>query len=437
MKVQVSPIQRLLGELCVPGDKSISHRAVMLGAIALGRTSVHGFLDSLDCQATISCFRALGVEIQSSSSENGLELEIFGCGIEGLKEADNILDCGNSGTLIRLLTGLLSGRSFYSVLTGDESLRKRPMTRIVEPLSRMGAHILGRKNADLAPLTIDGQRLRGISYTMPVASAQVKSSILLAALSAQEETEIIEPVPSRDHTERMLKSFGAEITIQPYSKPGYRHIKLKPGTLLHGKEVRIPGDISSAAFLIVAGLLVPDSQIVIRNIGLNPLRTGLLDVLQSMGGELEVTPHSTWCGEPVGDIKVSSSVLHGIVIGDAVIPRLIDEIPILALAAAYAEGETVIQGASELRVKESDRIRTVVTQLNRLGASIEELPDGMLIQGIPRLVGGVIDACGDHRIALMGAVAGLVSENGVEVSNFGCAEVSYPGFLDSVYLIAR
>lgn len=437
MKVQFSPIQRLLGELCVPGDKSISHRAVMLGAIALGRTSVHGFLDGLDCQATIFCLRALGVEIESTRTETGLELEIFGCGLDGLKEADDVLDCANSGTLIRLLTGLLSGRQFYSVLTGDESIRKRPMKRVVEPLSRMGAHILGRENADLAPLTIDGQRLRGISYTMPVASAQVKSSMLLAALSAQEETEIIEPVPSRDHTERMLKSFGADISIQPHSKPGYRHIKLKPGTSLYGQEVRIPGDISSAAFLIVAGLLAPDSQIVVRNIGLNPLRTGLLDVLQSMGGRLEVTPHSMWCGEPVGDIKVFSSALHGIAIEGAMIPRLIDEIPILALAAACAEGETVIQGASELRVKESDRIRTVVTQLNRLGASIEELPDGMLIQGMPRLGGGMLDACGDHRIALMGAVAGLISQNGVEVVNFSCAEVSYPGFLDSIYLLAR
>jgi 3-phosphoshikimate 1-carboxyvinyltransferase len=437
MEVEFRPTDRLCGELRVPGDKSISHRAAILASIASGRTTVLGFLDGLDCLATVTCFRALGVEIKTFRTESGMNLEIYGCGIDGLKEADDILYCGNSGTLIRLLTGLLSGQTFYSVLTGDESIKNRPMKRVVEPLSRMGAHILGRANSSLAPLTIDGQRLCGISYTMPVASAQVKSSILLAALSAEGNTEIIEPVSSRDHTERMLKSFGADISVQSNANTGSKVIVLKPGTPLFSQEVRIPGDISSAAYLIVAGLLVPNSHIIIKNVGINPLRTGLVDALQLMGAELQVIPHSIWCGEPVGDIIVTSSTLYGAVIKDDIIPRLIDEIPVLALAAACAEGKTVIQGASELRIKESDRIRTVVTQLNCLGASIEELTDGMIISGTSKLAGGVMDACGDHRIALMGAVAGLISENGVKVVGFDCAEVSYPGFLDDVSSIAR
>lgn len=437
MKVKFNPVERLSGELCVPGDKSISHRAVILGAIASGRTLVYGFLDGLDCLATIVCFRALGVEIEVLRAENGLDLEICGVGINGLKEPENVLDCRNSGTLIRLLAGLLSGQRFYSVLTGDESIRRRPMKRVVEPLSKMGAQILGRQDGNLAPLAICGQRLHGISYKMPVASAQVKSSILLASIFAEGKTEIIEPLPSRDHTERMMKAFGVDISIQHQFEFGPRTMTLIPGSSVYGQEVRVPGDISSAAFLIVAGLLVPNSEIVFRNVGLNPLRTGLLDVLKSMGGNIEVMPHSTWCGEPVGDIKISSSTLHGITLEEAVIPRLIDEIPVLALAAACAEGETLIQGASELRVKESDRIKVVVTQLSRLGARIEELPDGMRIRGIPKLAGGVIDSFGDHRIALMGAVAGLVAENGVEISDFDCAEISYPNFLESLHQISR
>jgi 3-phosphoshikimate 1-carboxyvinyltransferase len=437
MNAKINRVEKLSGEIFVPGDKSVSHRAAILGAIGSARTLVYGYLEGSDCLATLSCLRTLGVRIDSIKSENGLNLEIYGCGIDGFKEPEDILNCDNSGTLIRMLTGLLSGQKFYSVLTGDSSIRKRPMKRIVDPLAQMGACILGRGDGNFAPLAVKGRKLQGISYTMPVASAQVKSSILFAALLGEGETNIIEPVPSRDHTERMLEAFGADIRMETDDETGFRSIRLKPGVALQGQEIRIPGDISSAAFLIVAGLLVPDSHIIIKNVGINPLRTGIIDVLQNMGANIEVIPRGTWCGELVGDMKVSSSRLCGTTITGAMIPRLIDEIPILALAAACAEGETVIEGASELRVKESDRISVVATQLNRLGANVKELPDGMVIQGVLHLTGGGINSAGDHRIALMGAVAGLISENGVEIDDFDCAKVSYPGFLNDINRISQ
>ncbi|MFQ5901865.1 MAG: 3-phosphoshikimate 1-carboxyvinyltransferase, partial [Thermodesulfobacteriota bacterium] len=371
-KITIKPAKSVRGEVSPPGDKSISHRAVILGAIGKGDTEVHGLLESEDTLRTIEAFRGLGVEIEGPK---GGHLLIRGRGLQGLKEPSDVIYAGNSGTTLRLLTGLLSGQRFFSVLTGDPSLRTRPMKRVVGPLRMMGAKIYGRKDGGSAPLAICGGDLRAINYRSPVASAQVKSAILLAALNVEDTTVVEEPVRSRDHTERMLRRFGADIRVDG------RRVLLKGGTVLSGQGVDVPGDISSAAFFIVASLIVPDSSLLIRGLGINPTRIGIVSLLKRMGASMEFLDQRDESGEPVGDILIKSSPLHGIDIGSEDIPSAIDEFPILCVAASVASGETTIRGASELRVKESDRIAVMAGELKRLGVRVEEREDGMVIEG--------------------------------------------------------
>lgn len=415
----VAPGRPLRGVLRVPGDKSISHRGAILGAIARGTTRVTGFLRAEDCLSTLRCLRILGASID----ERGNALEIHG---RGLQEPEEVLDVGNSGTTIRLLAGVLSGHAFHSVLTGDASVRRRPMDRVVDPLRRMGARISGRQAGRLAPLTIDGGGLRGIAHATPVASAQVKSAVLLAGLFAGGETVVQEPAQSRDHTERMLGTFGAEVIRDGLT------IRLRGPQVLRGAEVRVPGDLSSAAFLLAAAALVPGSELAVADVGLNPTRTGVLDVLKLMGASVAVEDLREASGEPVGTVVVRASRLHGTVIGGELIPRAIDELPVLAVAASLAEGETVIRDAAELRVKESDRIEALVRELGRLGARLEPRADGLAITGTRRLRGGHVTSQGDHRIAMALAVAGLCADGPVTVDDPACIETSFPGFADAL-----
>ncbi|RDU36582.1 3-phosphoshikimate 1-carboxyvinyltransferase [Neobacillus piezotolerans] len=408
----------LLGEISVPGDKSISHRAVMFGAIANGTTSVRNFLPGNDCLSTVSCFRNLGVNIETS----GTEIKIHGNGIEGLKEHTGILDVGNSGTTIRLMMGLLAGTPFVSRLIGDESIAKRPMNRVAAPLREMGALIDGRENGKFIPITITGTRLKGISYSLPVASAQVKSAILLAGLQADGETTISEIAPTRDHTERMIRLFGGKIETSGKS------IAIQGGQKLYWTDFEVPGDISSAAFFLAAGSLVPGSEILLKNVGLNWTRTGILDVLEKMGADFSIIRTSGDVFEPSGDILVKYSRLKGTTIGGDLVPRLIDELPIIALLATQAEGETIIRDAAELRVKETDRIETVADELRKLGAKIETTPDGMVISGETQLGSGTVTSHGDHRIGMMLAVAGLICQKEIELHDIEAIDVSYPDF---------
>lgn len=401
----------------VPGDKSISHRAAILGALARGTTRVWGFLRAEDCLSTLRCLRALGVSID----DRGNDLEIQG---NALREPEEILDVGNSGTTMRLLAGVLAGHAFHSVLTGDASVRGRPMDRVADPLRRMGARISGRQAGRLAPLAIDGGGLRGIAYATPVASAQVKSAVLFAGLFAEGETAVQEPSQSRDHTERMLRGFGAEVMREGLTT------RLRGPQGLLGAEVRVPGDLSSAAFLLVAAALVSGSELAVADVGLNPTRTGVLDVLRMMGADVVVRDLKEEGGEPVGTVAVRASRLHGVVIGGDLIPRAIDELPVLAVAASLAEGETVIRDAAELRVKESDRVEALARELGRLGARIEPQPDGLAIVGMRRLRGGPVRSGGDHRIAMALAVAGLCADGPVTIDDPACIETSFPGFAD-------
>ncbi|RNF40497.1 3-phosphoshikimate 1-carboxyvinyltransferase [Planococcus salinus] len=408
----------LRGTVQVPGDKSISHRAIMFGAMASGVTKVEGFLLGDDCLSTISCFRKLGVEI----SLTGKQVTISSQGKEAWKEPEEVLDTGNSGTTTRLMLGILSGTSFHTVMAGDESIAKRPMKRIVNPLREMGADIRGRQDGQYTPLAVQGARLTAIDYTMPVASAQVKSAILLAALEAEGKTVITEPVSSRDHTEIMLKHFGADITRQNGV------IELKGGQKLSAANVQVPGDISSAAFMIGAALITENSEVTLTNVGVNPTRTGILDVIENMGAsydlkELEVE------GERAANITVRSSKLTGTEIGGELIPRLIDEIPLIALLATQAEGTTVIKDAEELRVKETDRIAAVVAELSKMGADIEATEDGMIINGPTPLNGAEMNSYGDHRLGMMAAVAALKAGGQVEIHDPDCISVSYPDFV--------
>ncbi|WP_240511835.1 3-phosphoshikimate 1-carboxyvinyltransferase [Paludifilum halophilum] len=409
----------LAGAVHVPGDKSISHRAVMFGAVARGDTRVKGFLPGADCLSTIECFRRMGVEIRRESETS---LTVKGQGWEGLVEPSRVLDVGNSGTTIRLMLGILAGRPFYSAVIGDESIGRRPMDRVIQPLRRMGAQVDGRKGGSFIPLGVRGGSIGGISHRSPVASAQVKSCLLLAGLQAEGKTVVEEPSLSRDHTERMLRSFGVELSVEK------GRVSLQGGQELTAQYVRVPGDISSAAFLIAAALIVPDSRVTIREVGLNPTRTGIIDAFQAMGGEVEVTVTGEWSGEPVGDITVSSSPLNGVEIGGEWIPRLIDEIPVLAVAATQAEGQTVIRDASELKVKETNRIDVTAQELRKLGAEVEETEDGLIIQGKTPLSGAVCDSHSDHRIGMAMAVAGLAAEDGVTVQNAEAIRVSFPEF---------
>lgn len=415
----------LHGEINIPGDKSISHRSVMFGSIAHGETVVTNFLPGDDCLSTISCFQKLGVEI----FEENNELHIIGKGFEGLIEPEEVLDVGNSGTTIRLLTGILAGRPFFSTLIGDSSIGKRPMTRVVVPLAKMGATFDGRKDSKFTPLSIRGGKLNPIDYQLPVASAQVKSAIILAGLQAEGQTTIVEPKETRDHTERMIRKFGGEINKND------KTITVKGGQRLTAARVHVPGDISSAAFFLVAGAIIPGSEITLKNVGLNPTRTGIIEVMKNMGADIEIIQKEDDTFEPSGDILIKASNLKGTVIEGTLIPKLIDEIPIIALMATQAEGKTIIKDAEELKVKETNRIDTVVNELKKLGASIEATEDGMIIDGKSKLTGGIVSSHGDHRIGMMLAIAALLCEQETSLENPEAISVSYPAFfthLDSL-----
>ncbi|MDF2607864.1 MAG: 3-phosphoshikimate 1-carboxyvinyltransferase [Bacillales bacterium] len=408
----------LKGEITIPGDKSISHRSIIFGSIAEGQTIVENFLTGEDCLSTIKCFRLLGVSIEFVNDQ----IHIDGKGISGLLEPHEVLDVGNSGTTIRLMTGLLSAQNFHSVFTGDDSIKKRPMKRVVEPLRMMGANIVGRNNGENTPISINGTVIRGISYKMPIASAQVKSAIILAGIQADGETEITEEYKTRDHTERMLKAFGGNITTTENT------ILIKKSTNLVGQNIYVPGDISSAAFFMVAATLLKDSKVKLLKVGMNPTRTGIIDVLENMGAKISYENVYEEAFEPFSDIVVESENLIATELDGSIIPRLIDEIPIIALAATQATGTTIIKGAEELKVKETNRIDTVVTQLKLLGANIEATSDGMVITGPSQLKGNVVDSNGDHRIGMMLVVASLIAEGTTTIKNIDAINVSYPNF---------
>lgn len=425
--ISISPCRAIRGELTVPGDKSISHRSIMLGSIASGTTVISNFLRGEDNFSTMRAFRAMGVPIE----DDGAIVTVRGVGLHGLQEPADVLDCGNSGTTIRLMTGLLSGQRFFSVLTGDQYLRRRPMKRVSDPLRQMGACIAGRGNGTLAPLAITGSPLNGISYHSPIASAQVKSALMLAGLYADGETTVTEPSLSRDHSERMFSYFGADLGAIGTS------VTVRGGSELRGGQIRVPGDISSAAFFMVAALIVPGSELVIRNVGVNPTRTGVLDILQAMGGDIRLLDCREASGEPVADLLVRSSTLRGIEIGGDLVPRAIDEFPVISVAAALAEGTTVIRDARELRVKETDRIAAMARNLRLIGSGmIEETEDGMVIQGVESLSGGLVNSFGDHRIAMSLSVAALACRTEVTVDDVACVATSFPGFYDLLNRVA-
>ncbi|PLX80838.1 MAG: 3-phosphoshikimate 1-carboxyvinyltransferase [Desulfuromonas sp.] len=415
----VTAENRLRGEIVVPGDKSISHRSIMFGSLATGESVVHGFLQGEDNHATLNAFRSMGVQIENLP--DGV-LRIVGKGLHGLQEPGDVIDCGNSGTTMRLMTGLLSGQNFFSVLSGDQYLRKRPMKRVVGPLAGMGADIWGRDGGEKAPLAIRGCQLRGTAYSSPIASAQVKSALMLAGLYADASTTVLEPHLSRDHSERMLRYLGAELERFEGG------VTIQPEPNLAGKEIHVPGDISSAAFFLVACLISPDAEVLIRNVGVNPTRSGIVDVLQEMGGDIELLNRRELSGEPVADLLVRSSRLRGIEIGGDVVPRAIDEFPVISVAAAFAEGTTTIRDAEELRVKETDRIAAMVSELRKLGAAIEARQDGMVIEGGETLQGAVVNSHGDHRIAMSLAVAALNAQGEVTIEDTGCTATSFPDF---------
>ncbi|HJV64153.1 MAG TPA: 3-phosphoshikimate 1-carboxyvinyltransferase [Geomonas sp.] len=416
----VKPAKGLKGEIKVPGDKSISHRSIMFGSIACGITRVTGFLRGEDALATLKAFRAMGVEVE----DDGFALAIHGKGLHGLTEPSDVLDCGNSGTSMRLLAGLLAGQNFFSVLSGDKYLRARPMKRVVAPIGQMGGRIHGRVGGEKAPLAIQGCRLKAIEYDSPVSSAQVKSAIMLAGLYADGETVIREPHLSRDHSERMLRYLGASVE----SFDG--GVRIGGDVELSGREIAVPGDISSAAFFMVAALIVPNSELLIRGVGINPTRTGIIDILKAMGGDLELLNQREESGEPVADIRVRSSQLKGIEISGELVPRAIDEFPVICVAASVAEGTTVLRGAMELRVKETDRIAAMASNLRKAGVEVLELPDGMEITGVEKLEGCQAESFGDHRIAMSMMVAGLVARGETRVSDVDCIATSFPGFRD-------
>ena len=422
------PARSLQGVVQVPGDKSISHRALLFGAIAEGTTRISGLLPAEDPLSTAACLRAMGVTI--SAIEAGQLVSVEGVGLDGLREPEDVLDCGNSGTTMRLMLGLLAGRSGrHFVLTGDSSLRRRPMQRVGGPLAQMGAQISGRSAGNLAPLAIQGQQLLGATIRTPVASAQVKSALVLAALTATGDTTVIEPVQSRDHSERMLRAFGAQLSV---GGPGLTEVTVTPGANLRGQDVIVPGDISSAAFWLVAGAITPGADLTVQNVGLNPSRTGVLDVLEQMGARIELLNTREVAGEPVGDLRVTHGPLQAFTIGAELIPRLVDEIPVLAVAACYAEGISRVTGAEELRVKETDRLAVMARQLGAMGARIEEFADGLTIEGGIPLHGAEVDSETDHRVAMSLAVAAQVAHGPTQLHRPGAAAVSYPGFWDDL-----
>jgi len=428
--VKVEPGKPLKGTLRVPSDKSISHRAVMLGSINEGIVKIKNFLYSEDCLRTLNAFRELGVSIKEK--ENAIFIE--GKGKRSLREPSNVIDLGNSGTSIRLISGILSGQPFYSVLTGDEYLRRRPMDRIAIPLRMMGAEIYGREKGKFPPLTIIGkEKLKGIEFKSPKASAQVKSCILLAGLFTDEPVSVTEPAKSRDHTERMLKAFGVDIVINGLSVSLGRNRILRKNL-----EIDVPADISSAAFFMVAAAITPNSKVILKDVILNPTRTGIIDVMEKMNARIYINNRKEVSGEYVGDITVEYSPhLQATTISGEIIPRLIDEIPAISILATQAEGQTLIKDAGELRVKESDRIRSTVENLKLIGANAEELPDGLIIRGKSKLKGGKVKSFGDHRIVMAFAIAGLISEEGVEIDNIESINTSYPSFFSDLDKLRR
>ncbi|VBB07963.1 epsp synthase signature 1 [Lucifera butyrica] len=427
---RVAPGHNLTGVIDIPGDKSISHRSVMFAGLANSMVRIKNYLFSQDCLSTIHCMKALGVQIEQD--DNGV-LYVTGHGLEGLSEPRDVLDAGNSGTTMRLLTGILSGQKFFSVLTGDPSLRNRPMARVIKPLAGMGSQIYGRDSSKFAPLAIlpSPTGLAGIEYTSPVASAQIKSAVLLAGLFARGRTTVIEPYLSRDHTERMLETFGVPVIRRGNT------VSIEPvAALTAPQEIEVPGDISSAAFWLVAAAIIPNSRLTLKNVGINPSRTGILDVLKEMGAAITMD-NQRWSGsEPVADLTVTSSSLTGFSIGPAIIPRLVDEIPVLAVAALFAQGRSVIQGAQELRVKETDRLKAVTAELTKMGAKITETDDGLVIEGPQPLNFAVCQSYDDHRMAMSLAIAGTAAK-GVEILEPDCVAISYPGFYSTLDAVSN
>ncbi len=414
----------LKGHLRVPGDKSISHRALLFGAIAEGKTTIEGLLPAEDPISTAACLRAMGAEI--SPVAEGEIITVHGVGLDGLQEPSEVLDCGNSGTTMRLMLGLLAGRDGrHFVLSGDDSLKRRPMQRVGQPLSIMGADVRGRGQGNFAPLAVQGCKLRGAVVGTPVASAQVKSALLLAALTADGTSTVIEPAHSRDHSERMLKAFGADLDVG--GEMG-RHITVRPGAQLQGQHVVVPGDISSAAFWLIAGALVPGADLTVENVGLNPTRTGVLEVLEQMGARIKVLNQRDVAGEPVGDLRVTHGSLKAFRFGEEIMPRLVDEVPILSVAACFCDGESKITGAAELRVKETDRLAVMARQLKAMGADIDEHPDGLTIRGGRPLKAAKLDSETDHRVAMSLAVAALMAKGDSTLARSEAAAVSYPTF---------
>lgn len=419
----IQKIKKAVGQIKVPGDKSISHRAVMLGSLANGVTEISGFLKGADCLSTIDCFRKMGIDIDI----NGENVTIHGNGLRGLKKPDEMLYTGNSGTTTRLLCGILAGQNFDTSITGDASIQKRPMGRVVQPLSMMGAKI----ENEYCPLYITGTKLHGIDYKMPVASAQVKTAIILAGLYADGETVIHEIEKSRDHTELMLSAMGADLTVDNLD------ITVKPTNDLTAFNVDVPGDISSAAFFLVLGAIMPNSQITVTNVGINPTRTGIIDVLKDMGADITLENVHTSAGETVADITVRSSSLKGTTVGGDIIPRLIDELPIIAVAAVFANGQTVIKDAQELKVKETNRIRAVVDEFNKCGIDITETDDGMIINGGKSIHGADFKTYGDHRMAMSLTVLAQLADGESTLDDSDCACVSYPTFFDDFYKLGE
>lgn len=424
--MEIKKLTSLHGELTVPGDKSISHRAVMFGSLAKGTTRITHFLEGADCLSTISCFRKMGIEIENSQGE----ILVHGKGLHGLSAPTGILDVGNSGTTTRLISGILAGQDFVSELTGDASIQSRPMKRIMTPLLSMGADITSIRGNNCVPLRIAGHPLKGIHYDSPVASAQVKSCVLLAGMYSDSITSVTEPVLSRNHTELMLNYFGAKVTSQGTTA------SIQPEPELYAREITVPGDISSAAYFIAAGLLMPGSEILLKNVGINPTRDGLLRVCKAMGADITALNVCTE-GEPTADLLVRSSTLHGTTVGGEIIPTLIDEIPMIAVMAAFAQGTTVIRDAQELKVKESDRIAVMAENLSLMGVDITPTEDGMIIHGGKPLHGAVIDSHLDHRIAMSFAVAGLLCDGPLSIKGGDCVNISYPEFYEDLYSLGK
>ena len=423
--MKFTSVSGLRGTVTVPGDKSISHRAVLFGSIAKGITRVEGFLQGADCLSTISCFRRLGIDIKN---EAGI-VTVHGKGLHGLQAPTEVLDCGNSGTTTRLISGILSGQKFPVTLTGDASIQKRPMGRIIKPLTQMGAQITSERGDGCAPLHIQGGSLHGIHYQSPVASAQVKSAILLAGLYAEGETAVTEPTLSRNHTELMLKGFGADISSSGTTA------SIRPVSELSGQGITVPGDISSAAYFLAAGSLIPNSEILIQNVGINPTRAGIITVCNAMGADLTLLNEHVVSGEPVADLLIRTSQLKATTIEGTIIPTLIDELPVIALMACFAEGTTIIRDAAELKVKESDRIQVMVENLTAMGAHVEGTDDGMIIEGGHPLHGAVVDSHLDHRIAMTFAIAGKLASGETEITGAECVNISYPTYYQDMEML--